>query len=355
MNLELQQRAVEYNSIIKNYENLRDGLFEQMPAMEMKTNSTYSNGINCEDIQEDTMTEEEKHQLQLLQQQEAAKTLIDIFKDDPIETPTQPPSSVVLNSSNKSTNNDIFDLLNDDSSLPVTTQTATNDKKLATSSKNDLESIFTASSATTTFQSPVANYNKPVSNDIFDIFESTNTSSVTKDTKPQINTNGLDDLLGLSVPTSNSNSQLNKIATPNNSNDLFDFLSSETSNTVTHMNNGHKSDFKMNKIVGYDKNDLKITFERAKNNFGDQNFIQMTASNSSSSNIIREFLFGVAVPKSMQMQLSQPTTSVIEPLDSMNQMITIKNPNKVNILINVLKLNIINNNFEYIYINKRKK
>ena len=135
MNLELQQRAVEYNSIIKNYENLRDGLFEQMPAMEMKTNSTYSNGINCEDIQEDTMTEEEKHQLQLLQQQEAAKTLIDIFKDDPIETPTQPPSSVVLISSNKSTNNDIFDLLNDDSSLPVTTQTATNDKKLATSSK----------------------------------------------------------------------------------------------------------------------------------------------------------------------------------------------------------------------------
>jgi hypothetical protein len=36
MNLELQQRAVEYNSILKNYDNLRDGLFEQMPAVELK-------------------------------------------------------------------------------------------------------------------------------------------------------------------------------------------------------------------------------------------------------------------------------------------------------------------------------
>ena len=47
MNLELQQRAVEYNSIIKRYTNLKDGLFEQMPPLEMKQ-TTYVNGVDEE-------------------------------------------------------------------------------------------------------------------------------------------------------------------------------------------------------------------------------------------------------------------------------------------------------------------
>ena len=86
MNLELQQRAVEYNAIIREHDNLRDGLFETMPALEMKTNQAYTNGFNGDDLTEETLTEEELQQQQIKMQQEAAKTLLNIFSDD---TPAQ--------------------------------------------------------------------------------------------------------------------------------------------------------------------------------------------------------------------------------------------------------------------------
>ena len=38
MNLELQQRAVEYNAIFKKHDELRNGLFESMPEFEAKNN-----------------------------------------------------------------------------------------------------------------------------------------------------------------------------------------------------------------------------------------------------------------------------------------------------------------------------
>lgn len=304
MNLELQQRAVEYYSIIRNHENLKEGLFEQMPVLEMKTSSTYSNGVNCDDSQE-PMSEEERREMQLIQQQEAAKTLIDIFKDD--ATSAEPQTS---NKTQKQSNNDIFDLLNDE--IP---SQKNNDTNKPTSNSNDLDSIFS------TFQQPSQlNKNKPsksVSKDIFDMFGSNPTVNDEEKTK----SNGLDDLLGFSAPIKSNYSQ------SNNPDDLLDIFSSSSTKSQLGLN-GHLSDAKITKIVGYDKNDLKITFERAKQSSNDQNFIQMTASNSSTLSI-REFLFGVAVPKSMQMELSQPTSSVIDPLDSMDQLITIKNPNKV--------------------------
>ena len=43
MNLELQQRAVEYNSIFKKHNELRQDLFESMPEFENKNNLTNSN------------------------------------------------------------------------------------------------------------------------------------------------------------------------------------------------------------------------------------------------------------------------------------------------------------------------
>lgn len=50
MNLELQQRAVEYNAIFKKHEELRGGLFEAMPEFEAnKTNLDNSQANNDED------------------------------------------------------------------------------------------------------------------------------------------------------------------------------------------------------------------------------------------------------------------------------------------------------------------
>lgn len=340
MNLELQQRAVEYNSIIRIHNNLSEGLFEQMPPIEMKTNSTYSNGIACEENDE-PISEEERRQMQLLQQQEAAKTLIDIFKDDQSSNEV----SVTTKTQN---NNDLFDLMNDDGPSTVKTSTTTSsiaNKSTTSNNQNDLDLLFSTNPSSTVVTKPTPATIIPTSKDIFDIFESNSTSSSTaaiKDKKsPQFSSNnGLDDLLGFSgpslpsQPTKYDNSQIKPSSS--SPNDLFDIFSAPAP-TSHHpnlssfqLNNGHKSDTtKTSEIVGYDKNDLKIIFEKAKSSSGDQYFIQMTASNSSVSTTIREFLFGVAVPKSMQMQLSQPTTSAIEPLDSMSQMITIKNPNKV--------------------------
>lgn len=344
MNLELQQRAVEYYAIIRNHEQLRDGLFEQMPALEMKTSSTYSNGVSLDDTTQEPLSEEEKRQQHLLQQQEAAKTLIDIFKDDSPEPPAAAAAPALAPTSPANTNNnDIFDLLSDTPSVANTTPA----NAAPQSTSNDLEDIFVAPST------------KPKSKE--NILELFNTNTVGKPTvAPQVqqHTNGLDDLLGLSTPISNS-STTKPIA--NNSNDLLDIFGSgggsaskpgvttttsqkapnslvndlfdfgglpETKAASAAVEHSVSSSSSLN-IVGYEKNDLKITFDRAKASSGDQHFVQMNASNLSMSSAIREFLFGVAVPKSMQMQLSQPTTSVIDPLDSMTQVITIKNPNKV--------------------------
>lgn len=82
MGLELQQRAVEYNSIIKEHNNIREGLFEMMPPLEIKTNQPYTNGFNGDDLDEEILTEEEIQQQQMKQQQEAAKTLLNIFSED---------------------------------------------------------------------------------------------------------------------------------------------------------------------------------------------------------------------------------------------------------------------------------
>lgn len=45
-NINLQQRAVEYNAILRKYKNINDGLFEQMPVPEITlqtANTSYGN------------------------------------------------------------------------------------------------------------------------------------------------------------------------------------------------------------------------------------------------------------------------------------------------------------------------
>lgn len=51
MNLELQQRAVEYNSIFKKHDDLRNGLFEAMPEFEAKNQLDSTNNEENENIE----------------------------------------------------------------------------------------------------------------------------------------------------------------------------------------------------------------------------------------------------------------------------------------------------------------
>jgi AP-1 complex subunit gamma-1 len=133
MSLELQQRAVEYDSIFRRYDHLRGGLFESMPVMETKINenTSFNIAVNNDDEQSDF--------IHVQKQDEQATELIEILNelstDDPfkaeqkvkkiqpklhhsdidligmtdiLETSTTAPSSVTTQTPSKA----IFDFLN---------------------------------------------------------------------------------------------------------------------------------------------------------------------------------------------------------------------------------------------------
>lgn len=330
MSLELQQRAVEYNSIIRDQPNLKEGLFEQMPPMEMKMNQPYTNGFNADDLDDEILTEEEQQQQQIKQQQEAAKTLLNIFSDDAPATAngvTSPKPAVT----NTQSNIDLLgDLMGGGDFNPAPVMQAA-------PTSNGFDDLFGLSgpAPSLTTQSSA----KPEhSTDIFDLL-----GGEVEDSKPTNGTasytahrsNGLDDLLG-GVGSSNT---LSHTTTPtataaptSNSNDIFDLLggSSESPKTPT---NVLKSAAQA-QVMAYDKNNVQITFEstvnaRMNSSPSTQHFLTMTATNTGLSGPVVEFVFGAAVPRSMKMQLSQPKTSVIEPMESMQQTLAISNPNQV--------------------------
>lgn len=352
MNLELQQRAVEYNSIIKRYTNLKDGLFEQMPPLEMKQ-TTYVNGVDEEAYLNEQIDDETVKQQQ---KEAAAKSLLDLFDDEPSTAnsathDTQPTTANKTNnnfeildfmSNETPSNTNTLDLIKQISNHTATSNTSNNLGSLfstSTAKTNDLDflDVFAGGSSNTAKAAPVQtkssdnsaalndllgfsnatpvanNQSGAKSNDILDFFSMPSTPAAQTPSKPQQSLMGNDIFGGLgttvpAMPSKTSNS---------NGIDIFSSLSGP-SNSRT--------------LVIYEKNDIKITFEPSAggnhSNF-EQHFIQMNAQNMSIMNTVKEFLFSCAVPKTMQMQLSQPSTNVIQPLSSMNQTIAISNPNKV--------------------------
>lgn len=329
MSLELQQRAVEYNAIIREYSNLRDGLFEQIPPMEIKTNQPYTNGFNVDDLDEEILTEEEQQQQALKQQQEAAKTLLNIFSEDTPAPPSNPQTNVDL----------LGDLMGGDILSEPITQPASNNNnnsnKVGDLLGNNSDLLSSLSNPAPTIK-PVSNSSNP-SGDIFDLLSAPKTAE-TNNTVNKPATNGLDDLLGLNPAASPTAPVTNNHNTsPLNNGNIFDLLSGPA---VTSTATPIKTKPSINsQLIAYEKNDLKITFETLSNQINGspstQHFINMTALNESLSSQINEFVFGVAVPKSMQMQLSQPTTSVIQPMESMQQSIAISNPNKERVRLKI--------------------
>lgn len=327
MNLELQQRAVEYNSILKRYENLRDGLFEQMPPIELKTNNypineSYDETNNDENNVNNNNDDEIKKQ-----KEEAAKNLLDIFGE---ETST----TTAVSSTNNTTNNnnlDILDMLSD----PVQ------------STSNNMDSLFSVKNIPN--QNNVNN-TKQNSNqlDIMDIFGGSNTNAVVNNTSNSntnnVSNNLLDDIFGGGINTTTTTTPSINTTSKNDILDLFGTPSStNTINSTTTTTNGLDSLFSNTKtptinnninndLVAYEKNDVKIVFEPAANgrhSNAEQHFIQMKAHNLSLTNNVKEFLFSAAAPKTMQLQLSQPNTNVILPLDTITQTLAISNPKRV--------------------------
>lgn len=292
MNLDLQQRAVEYHSVIKRHDNLREGLFEQMPPLEMKVNLNTNGQLEDDALngQDELKTEEDKIQEQERYKKEAAKTLIDLFDDD---ESTEPVVATQAAHTSALKNTKEFDILNILDQPSGSTNQAS----------NNLDALFS--------------FNAPKKNnlDMLDIFGDG------KSTHNGLGS-GLDDLLGLG-----SSSQTQIQNTPvSNGNDLLNMFSAP--NSQVNKTNGMNS----SSLVVYEKNELKVTLEPAadgNHSSQEQHFIQMKAENLGITNLVREFLFSAAVPKTMQMQLSQPNTTSIEALDCLQQTIAIANPKKV--------------------------
>lgn len=302
MNLELQQRAVEYNTILRKYENMREGLFEQMPPIELKL-SSYANtsATNIDDasgVGDEEINEEERKREEVRAKEEAAKTLIDIFSDETFSGSVSPPSTSTAVPSAPSNDLDILNFLGQ---VPVPSA-------LAKNQANELNSIFSSN--------PIVN--------TFHIGQS----------------NGLEDLLGISAGSVSVPSQ-----STTNPNDLLGLFTASTSalkpvktlggdglnSLIGTMGTDTKQ--KLSTLSAYEKNDIKVIFETApdKSSSLEHCFLQVKVENQSINNFVKDFEFSAAVPKTMQIQITPPFSNTMQPLDSLRLVITILNPKKVDL------------------------
>lgn len=330
MNLELQQRAVEYNVVLRKYENMREGLFEQMPAIELKS-TTYANtsssnlddgsGMPDEMNGDDDDAADNDRQQQERAKEEAAKTLIDIFSDDTFGSVSPPPA--VLAKPEATTNKP---------------------------SVNDMDDIFKMPEHQQHHSSavaPVAQPSKNPLNDLDSLFSSSSTAAASQP-PPTSSTSGLDDLLGLGGPsnhvtqsppskTMNSNDILGLFSAPSPSSSVTPspVIPNGLANLMPAASKSTKS------FTAYEKNDLKIVFETVPGRPSslEQCYIQVKADNLSISNFVKDFEFSAAVPKTMQIQITPPTSSSMQPLESLALGLAVANPKKVRRTSSSLQIN----------------
>lgn len=150
MNLELQQRAVEYNAVLRKHDVLRDGLFEQMPPIELKPSYANNSSSNLGDVEEgvangvvDTSEQVKRREHDKIKE-EAVKTLIDIFSDDVPVIP-QPDKPAAVNS-----DLDILGFLD---------QPKPSAGVKPSSGQNDLDSLFSNTPSVNTLPRPTTTTN----------------------------------------------------------------------------------------------------------------------------------------------------------------------------------------------------
>ncbi len=312
-----------------------------MPPIEMKTNN-YPNAENMDNENvgnlNDEYTSNYNDEELKKQKEDAAKTLIDIFgEDQPATSVHQTPGQPKQDAFN------ILDMLSD----PVAPTSTP-----APPTFNNLDSLFSVNTNTSSIPNSInasqpnvnsnkANSSKPVSNelDIMDLFGGNSSNSTVGANVANTSNNAdlLDDLFGSgsSKPanTSTKNDILSLFGSSqsqpqpvNNLNGLDAFFQPPVANSSALVSETSST------LVVYEKNDIKIELEPTANgnhSTSEQHFIQMKAHNLSINNNVKEFLFSAAAPKTMQLQLSQPNTNVILPLDTISQTLAISNPKRV--------------------------
>ncbi|XP_074599124.1 adaptor protein complex 1, gamma subunit [Brevipalpus obovatus] len=187
---------------------------------------------------------------------------------------------------------------------------------------------------------------------IGEVTSSTSIIPETNQTQLKPSSKAIDDLLGLisydqpSVPPTQENNLSSMLSLTNNSNTLQNLIlpiQDPTKNSNSILDSGILDGFgglessSIPSIVAFDKNGLKILYDFQKDPSDPKNLtIHMKASNSN-VHPITEFLFQAAVPKSFQLQLLPPNSSLIPPNNSglVEQVIKVTNPNKMQLRMRI--------------------
>lgn len=230
LNIDLQQRSIEFSQLFGPYNNLRESLLEKMPAMTIsKINGTNANGeVEIDSVSEKLVLNNNNNNTS----KSNTDTLLDLLAGDDIIMTT--PTATVPTTSAPAASNDLLDLLGG-IDISMSTQSV---PVVSLNNNNNLSS--------------------PITMSIFDDNENTKLPS----DGSIFNING-----GSGAQVSGGNYDLG-----------LDFLSSPTTTTSAKL------------TTVFDKNDLLITFANSKQ--GDSIQVMMTTTNNS-MDTLEQYLFQV--------------------------------------------------------------
>lgn len=298
INLEIQQRAVEFNALDNLNDETRSIVLDRMPALEITKESRKQNLTSEVLLLSDEQLDNPKNSNDLL-------GMIFSESTNTSSNANQKP----LEKSSSSSSNDIMDLLGDlqlgVSTTPVLTTnnntssaTIMNNNTISTNPGNNLDSLLS-----------IGNVMQPNN--------SSNMSSLLNSMQPSTN--------NISTPVTPMVSSSN-LMTP---------LSATTNipmNTTPITPKSSVPTQKQENVLYY-KNGLKITFDASNEN--PIIVVLKTKYQADPSYVIDKINLLVAVPKSMKLQINPPSASVCTSDSPINQIIKIANPSKSPIKIRV--------------------
>lgn len=278
LDIDLQQRSVEFSQLFKAHNNLRPALLEKMPPMQITRVSNQSSDYSEENDGAELIlngSEENRENVNNKIATSDSNALLDLLggNNSPVNVmmPAMNPSDKQYSSNNTpnnamSNNQDLLDLLGGLGSETISTTIpsstiATNDNNLNNTNGNNILSMLPA----TTTLSPLS----PTSGNIL-------------------------------------------------SNNLFDDL---TTGNSTNSSNGSV------KITALDKNGLNITLVPNKS-VGDGCLRVVMLATNNSLNTLEQYLFQAAVPKSFTLQMLSPSGSVLPPGGTITQEMRLTNSSK---------------------------
>ncbi|XVE85029.1 hypothetical protein DITRI_Ditri17bG0059700 [Diplodiscus trichospermus] len=264
--LELQQRSIEFNSILQKHQNIRSALVERMPVLDEATFSGRRAGSLPTAVS--TSTAAPRNLPNGIAKPVAAPIadLLDLSSDD-----APAPSS--------SGGDFLQDLLGVDLSPASAPSGASDPPKAGTDVLLDLLSIGTSS--------PVQS-----STSAFDILS---TSQANK--APLANLNGLTSLSSLPA----------NATSPASAAPMMDLLDGFGPSPQKHEENGPAYP----SLVAYESSSLRITFNFSKQPGNPQTTLIQATFTNMSSNVYNDFLFQAAVPKFLQLHLDPASSNTL--------------------------------------------